>query len=571
MSEADSIVEAGRAVHRQGALDRAAEFYRKALSLDPGHALATAGLGVIALQTGDVDQAATILDKAARLAPGNPTIQNNLGNALIAAGDLSRAEAAFDAAFSADPSLIDALYNRAVARQRLRRRTEAEADYRTVLSHDPMRIDAAVNLAAVLREAEDPSTAISVLESALQVAPPMPDALMALASLYETVGRVDEAGETLDRLPSGPDKDPQVLLVRARIALRRGQAEAGLAALDSIGVGAPAPAQRQATYLKGLLLDRLGRYEDAFQAFSNANAQARAGRSDADKLARSYRDRIAVYRDTLPDVSVCAARLAKTPPQALPFDLVFFCGFPRSGTTLMEQILAAHPATLTTGEDSPLHRLYESTETSDDQGLPFGLLAGLTADRRDALRVAFADIVESQLGDCRGRTVIDKLPLNLVELGIVALLFPEARILVAIRDPRDCVLSAFMQPFRLNEAMACLLTPQDAAALYADVFDLYQAQKHALPLTIAEYRYEDLIDDFEGTLHRVIDFLGLAWTDDLTRYRDRLAGKYISTPSYMAVSQSLNRRAIGRWRRYEPYLGTALDKLSAHVTGHGYD
>ncbi len=571
MSEADSIVESGRAAHRQGALDRAAEAYRHALTLDPTHALATAGLGVIALQTGDMAGAVNLLEKAARLAPGNPTIQNNLGNARIAAGDVSGAEAAFDAALAAEPGLTDALYNRAVARQRLRRRNEAEADYRAVLSRDPMRMDAAVNLAAVLREAEDPAAAISVLEAALQDAPPLPDALMALSSLYETVGRVDEAGATLDRLPAGSAQDPQALLVRARIALRRGQAEVGLAALEGLNDGTPAPARRQATYIRGLLLDRQGRYEDAFRAFSDANDLARAGRSDADRLAQSYRDRIAVYRDTLPGVSEHAARLAHSPPPPLPFNLVFFCGFPRSGTTLMEQVLAAHPATLTTGEDSPLHRLYENDDNPGAQKLPFDLLKGLSTDRRDALRAAFAELVSTQLGDCAGRTVIDKLPLNLVELSTIALLFPEARILVAIRDPRDCVLSAFMQPFRLNEAMACLLTPQDASALYADVFDLYRDQKQALPLAVAEYRYEDLIDDFEGTLRRVIDFLGLEWTDDLTRYRDRLAGKYISTPSYMAVSQSLNRRAIGRWQRYEPYLGAALDRLSAHVTGHGYD
>ncbi|MDW3203938.1 MAG: sulfotransferase [Alphaproteobacteria bacterium] len=570
MSEADEIVDAGRAAHRRGAIQQAAEQYRRALGLDPNHAMALAGLGVVALQSGTPAEAGTYLQRAAQLAPENPTIQNNLGNVLIATGDAAGAEAAFNAALAADPTLIDALYNRAVARHHLRRRNEAEADYRAVLKQDPGRIDAAINLAAVLRETENLPDAIAVLEDALSTAPPHPDAILSLATLYETVGRAGEAASVLDQLPPDRQADPQAILVRARLALRRGEAEAGLSCLEELSGEAPPSALRQAAYIRGLLLDRQGRHAEAFDAFSHANSLMRAGRPDADTLAGRYRDRIAAYRKAIPTLAQEVARLSSAPTAPLPFDLVFFCGFPRSGTTLMEQILAAHPDTGTTGEDSPLHRLYESFPMDGADAMPFALLSGVSIDQREALRRAFVDLVKKQLGTCDGRTVIDKLPLNLVELGIIELLFPEARILVAIRDPRDCVLSAFMQPFRLNEAMACLLTPGDAAQTYIDVFDLYQEQKARSALAIAEYRYEDLVRDFDGTLRGVIEFLGLSWTEDLARYRDRLAGKYISTPSYMAVSQSLNTRAIGRWRNYESVLGDTLDRLAPMAARHGY-
>lgn len=571
MSEADDIVESGRIAHRQGALQQAADSYRRALSLDPDNAMALAGLGVVALQSGASTEAREYLGKAAHLAPENPTIQNNLGNVLISTGDPAGAEAAFNAAYTANPTLTDALYNRAVARHHLRRRNEAEADYRLVLAKDPARIDAAVNLAALLREAENLPEAIAVLEGSLPNAPGFPEALLSLATLYETVGRAEEASGVLGRLPADQRDDPQALLVRARLALRQDDPESGLDALSMIGADAPAPARRQATYIRGLLLDRQGHYPDAFAAFRAANEMMRTSRPDTDRLARSYRDRIDAYRAAAPALATDAKRLAVHPAKPLPFNLVFFCGFPRSGTTLMEQILAAHPDTLTTGEDSPLHRLYELADTASGDSLPFALLTGITPEKRNELRAAFVAIVRSQLDACDGRTVIDKLPLNLVELGIIELLFPEARILVAIRDPRDCVLSAFMQPFRLNEAMACLLTPDDAAQTYIDVFGLYQEQKQRTALAVAEYRYEDLIADFDAALRRVIAFLGLEWTEDLARYRDRLAGKYISTPSYMAVSQSLNSRAIGRWRRYEAQLGTIPEKLAPFVTEHGYD
>lgn len=295
-----------------------------------------------------------------------------------------------------------------------------------------------------------------------------------------------------------------------------------------------------------------------------------ASHPDSAKAAARYRHRIESYRTRL-----------RTPPAALPspeplpFELVFFCGFPRSGTTLMEQVLDAHPATVTTGEDSPLQRLsaMQAPAGAPDGFTPADVFGSLSPSARESLREEFVGRVEARHGDIAGRMLIDKLPLNLVELGVIARLFPEARILVALRDPRDCVLSAFMQQFRLNDAMACLLTLEGAASTYSAVFDLYEAQKPAIGLPTHEYKYEDLIDDFDGTIRDALDFLGLAWDDRLKDYRAALAGRYIATPSYMAVTQSLSRRAIGRWQRYRSQLAQAgvEASLADYVRRYGYD
>lgn len=567
MSDLTDLLEQARSIHRSGDLTRAAALYSDVLNRDPGQARALAGLGVIALQTGQLDEARSRLSQAADLAPGDPLILNNLGNAHMAAGQAGEAERAFDRAVQQDPGFLDARYNRAVARHNLRRRSEAEADYRVVLEQAPERIDAAVNLAALLREAENPIDAIAILEQGMAVAGPVPDAALALAALYETVGRSEEARETLARLPSDRAEDPQAVLTIARLDLRDGKPEAGLAQLEKLPASAPDQALRQAHYIHGLLMDRAGNIDGAYDSFLAGNAAMGRSRPDTAQLAARYRNRMSAYRERLID----AADLPP-PEEGLPFNLVFFCGFPRSGTTLMEQILDAHPATVTTGEDSPLHRLYETLPTpGGDRNDAADLMAGLTAADRTALRDRFVDIVRTQLSDCRGKTVIDKLPLNLVELGVIGRLFPDAKVLVAIRDPRDCVLSAFMQPFRLNDAMACLLTLEDAAQTYATVFDLYRATAPGAGLPIHEYRYEDLIDDFDGTIRQVVAFLGLDWDDGVSGYRERLAGRYIATPSYMAVTQGLNRRAIGRWRRYEAQMAPILPLLAPWIRKLGYE
>lgn len=567
MDDPNTLLAAARDAHRQGDLTTAEQQYTEVLRRDPIHARAEAGLGVIALQRGRIEEALRRLEAAAARAPGDAAIQNNLGNACMAAGRVAPAEAAFDKAVAADPALTDARYNRAVARQHLRRTADAEADYRALLSVDPKRLDAAVNLAALYRSLEDPGRGIAVLESGLAAAGDAPEALLALAALYETVGRTEEAEAALQKLPATHADDPQAVLTRARLQLRAGSGEAGLAELDRLPADAPTPARRQALAVRALLLDRLGRTAEAFAGFEAANAAMRASRPDADAMAARYRHRIEAYRTHL------SAPPNQPPPAApLPFGLVFFCGFPRSGTTLMEQILDAHPATATTGEDSPLHRLYETLPPPpawrNDHAEAF---EALSAAERDALRARFVEIVTATRGELSGRCLIDKLPLNLIELGIVARLFPEAKVLVAIRDPRDCVLSAFMQPFRLNDAMACLTTLEDAARTYADVFSLYTAQRETLGLPIHEYRYEDLIDEFDSTVRGAVDFLGLPWEESVADYRDGLAGRYIATPSYMAVTQGLTRRAIGRWRRYAAQMAAVEETLAPWVTAHGYD
>ncbi|MEQ8441529.1 MAG: sulfotransferase [Alphaproteobacteria bacterium] len=560
--------EKARRIHLSGDLAGAAAGYGAILAQAPDHAAAEAGLGVIALQTGRLSDALLHLSRAHDRAPDDAKIANNLGNTRLALGRIEEALQAFNAAVHADPELLDARYNRGVAQQRLNRRAEAEADYLAVLESDQSRMDAAVNLAAVYRAAEDPHAAIQVLESALQRVGPQDDALLSLAALLETVGDTNGSANALAALSKARRNDPQAVLTRARLALRAGDPDGGLETLRSLPADAPDQARRQAHYLSGLLLDKAGRIDEAFAAFTAGNNAMRASRANADQMANRYLRRIDDYRSLL-----TSAPSLPPPETAFPFSLVFFCGFPRSGTTLMEQILEAHPETVTTGEDSPLQHLYEEALPTPPAGrnIDAHFLANLDASARDSLRRTFRSIVERQKGDIAGRTLIDKLPLNLIELGVIARLFPDAKVLVALRDPRDCVLSGFMQPFRLNDAMACFLDLDRVASTYAAVMDLYAAQKDTCGLPIEEYRYEDLIDDFDGTVRRVIAFLGLNWHDDIANYRNRLAGRYIATPSYIAVTKGLNRQAIGRWRRYEHQMTPILPVLAPFAARFGYD
>jgi len=150
------------------------------------------------------------------------------------------------------------------------------------------------------------------------------------------------------------------------------------------------------------------------------------------------------------------------------------------------------------------------------------------------------------LGTLEGRLLIDKLPLNLIDLVCAERLLPEARVIVALRDPRDVCLSCFMQFFKLNDPMANFLDLGKTTETDAAVMDLWLRYREALALPWIESRYEDLIADFDHTVRRVLDFIGLPWHDDMARYREEAQTRGITTPSYRHVTGKLSNRAIDR-------------------------
>lgn len=233
----------------------------------------------------------------------------------------------------------------------------------------------------------------------------------------------------------------------------------------------------------------------------------------------------------------------------------------------MEQVLAAHPRVATTEEKSPLSHVVERLRHESDYP---DALDRLSVQALEDLRAAFWSDARALLGSLEGRLLIDKLPLNLVDLGCAERLLPAARVIVALRDPRDVCLSYFMQFFKLNDPMANFLDIGRTAETYAAVMDLWLRYRESLSLPWLEYRYEDLIADFDGTVRTVLEFIGLAWHDDMARYRDKAEKRDIATPSYRQVTGALSSRAIGRWRSYREQLAPILPILQPYVEAFGY-
>lgn len=251
-------------------------------------------------------------------------------------------------------------------------------------------------------------------------------------------------------------------------------------------------------------------------------------------------------------------------------DPVFLVGFPRSGTTLLNTILLSHIDISVTEEEPTVFALESAMREMTGRSL--NRLAALDERQIGLLRQAYFDEVDKYLdAGKRPKRVIDKLPLNLVQAGLIYRVFPNAKFIFAQRHPCDAVLSCYMRAFIMNEGMVNCLDLAGAARLYDHVMRLWSHYQDVLPLQVHTVRYESLIQDFDGTISACLDFLGMDWDDGVRDYvKTAKRSGQITTPSYDQVTQSLYTGASGRWPRYREHLEPVLPVLLPWAESMGY-
>ena len=194
----------------------------------------------------------------------------------------------------------------------------------------------------------------------------------------------------------------------------------------------------------------------------------------------------------------------------------------------------------------------------------------LASDDLIRLRQHFREFCRDNFDDLQGKQLIDKAPLHIVHLGLAKLLYPKAKILVALRDPRDACLSCFMQKFVPNFAMVNFLDLKTTGLTYEAVMGLWLHYRAGFDQTWLEYRYESLVENFDDTVTQILDFIGVGWHEEIIGYRQGAKQRVVRTPSYRDVTAPLNDRALARWRRYEQDLAPILPVLEPFVDDFGY-
>jgi len=319
----------------------------------------------------------------------------------------------------------------------------------------------------------------------------------------------------------------------------------------------------------GYLYDRLGDSDRAMACFREAN-ERHSRRSVAQRYPKEVAlSRIARLRATVTEEWVKQWR-ARPKPTGWQWPPVFLVGFPRSGTTLLEQVLYSHSQVEVLDEKPVFQEVIK--ELRSRYG---GDLKGLTEVDEAAITELQATYYEAREGfrqDPAASMVVEKMPLLSVEAGMVYRLFPDAHFIFARRHPADCVLSAFMQLFAPNFSMANFQTLEDGARYYRAVMELWEQYRQLFPgMRVQEVRYEELVEDFDAVVGGLLEFLGLAWEEGVRNYRETALNRgRISTPSRSQVTQPLYQHARYRWRRYRGHFGSAWEDLLPFIRAAGY-
>ena len=315
--------------------------------------------------------------------------------------------------------------------------------------------------------------------------------------------------------------------------------------------------------------DCLGKYEEAYKAFDTSNNLLAASSfvQSQESKRLEYLQLIDKLRNNA-SLSLLPESLHKLLENSTPTP-IFLVGFPRSGTTLTGQLLNAHSAFYTLDEQETLAHIvrdFFSLEKYDS-------LSHLQVDALKNYRAKYSAILHDLAGDqiADGIRIVDKSPLYICYLEMIQLFFPESKIIVIHRDPRDVCISNFMQDFIPTPFMNNFLSLEKSVTFYEKIMGLFLQNREKLTLSLIELRYEDLVEDTKKAFTRTLSFLGEDWEEDINNYYRKSRSIHIRTPSYQQVTQPIYRSSLGRWKNYHDQLAPFLVRLQVFVDALGYD
>ncbi len=524
---------------------------------------------VAAFQAGRLDEAKTQADSILARAPGEPTTCQVLGAIYLKQARLDAAETILKAGYANAPDSAAFPNMLATAARAKGDLSGALAYLETAAMRAPDNPIPLENLGKVAAQLDQRDKARAAFEACLALAPDNADANLGLARIELAEGDAAKAAQTAARGLSSHASHPKLqhVLAEAELLLghptRAAELAAGLAASSALSANAKGAAQE----VLAKALDNLGRYDEAFAAFTTANQLAQDEHAARIAHARTNRS-VEVLNDIATVTPDLAARAVDWPRVFATPAPVFFMGFPRSGTTLVQRALTSHPLIAHTELD-PFERAHHRILHAPDVA---ARLLALTPDNMPALRTAYWAEVERQGAVIPvGGVLLDWAPYDSQHLALIAMVFPDAKIIFAVRDPRDVVLSCFQQRFAPSRSAFEFLELPRAARFYGLTMTAAAAARAAFPLTIRDLRYDDVVADFEGELRALTRFMGVPWDDRVLAYRDRKDAADIKTPSATQVTQPVYTSALGKWRNYAFALEPVRPLLDPWAERWGYD
>ena len=478
-------------------------------------------------------QALAAYEKLSRLRPRDARIWFEYGCAAGGAGQLDLLEGLWRKALRPEPDNSQLLLQMGHRYQALRQPEKARTAFEQAAAADPRAINPRMALAISFEQNHRFAEARAAVQSCLAIDPGDDQARYFAALLDRREDKLDDAERGLrDLIASGPRH--QYVQYASRYELAE-------------------------------VLNRTGRFDEAMLVLAEAKTLVRA-LGDIESMLKEYDQEAGKYRrstQTLPPniLRAWSREFPERSREAIP-RLAFLGGHPRSGTTLLEQVLGAHPDVAALDEARAFTFIAANLFNTSPQ---------LPPARLNIIRRRYIQALQQEFGPAAaGKLLLDKNPSPTAKLRIWLRLFPELRVLIALRDPRDVVISCYFQNIPLNPYNANFLSLERAARHYANLMDVWLAVRQWEGFAWMETRYEDIVADLGAEGRRVTEFLGLTWHEEQERFHEKSAKKRMYSPTYHDASQPVYARSVARWRAFEKHLAPIQPVLEPYCRAFGY-
>ncbi|HUC84975.1 MAG TPA: sulfotransferase [Candidatus Acidoferrales bacterium] len=421
-----------------------------------------------------------------------------------------------------------------------------------------------------------PDRARACFEQAVAASPRSIHAQLTLADWYQRERRLDDAWRCVEACLALEPRNAQVLCVQALLLHRRGRnTEAETLLRDLIQAGSlDANVNYSSRHQLAAVLDQQGRHAEAICCLHEAKALLRRT-TDVPKLEHEYDRAVRCRRELLAALTPEIIRhwREETPASPNPQALALLGGHPRTGTTLLEQILGAHPGVAAFDEPMafPDEVADKLAPISNPAALTLQALNGLAPAQLAHFRQRyFKSLLREPAAGQQRHLLLDKNPSPTAWLPVWLRLFPELKVIIALRDPRDVIVSCYFQNLQVNATNVNFLSLERTARHYADLMDVWLRMRELGGFDWIETRYEEMVFNLAGEGRRATEFLGLAWYPEQEAFHTASRQKFIFSPNYTDAAKPVYRRSVGRWKNYEEALRPLQAKLAPYCQAFGY-
>ena len=547
---------------------KASELLNKAIEINPSIPDLHNNLGLIFRELGELEKASKSINKAIKINPSYAVAHSNLGLIHKDLGQLEKAKNCFEKSIEINPKNEDPYNNLGLVYLDLDEIENAEKNFKKSIEINSKHVQAFVNLGNLFKNLSDIEKAEMYYEDAISINPKYFEAYNNLMDLLERTNQNEKLNKAIIKAELQFKQNPIVKLFYGQYLYKTQKYSEAIENLEKIKFDKN---QLNRERLRSLILaksyDQIKNFEKAFNYFAKTNEINLINKDshiDKNKTLKIIEKRANFFAN--PDIKNWPIqkklKLNENP--------IFLIGFPRSGTTLLDTILRSHPSVEVIEEEPILGNFISSLNKTINEN--FNNLKNIEENKiKEIRKIYFSNRDKFIKNKDNKKIYIDKMPLNIIHVGEIFRIFPDAKFIVSLRHPCDCVISCFMQSFKLNNAMANFLNIEDAANLYNHVMKLWDKYNAVLSIKFHVVKYENIVSNFDKSVKEIMNFLDLPWSDNVFKFYETAKNRdLISTPSYDQVNKPIYTNSIGRWKNYDKHFTKILPILEPWIKKYNY-